>query len=185
VIRSIDSCRAAEYQKGVVVAERVSRESACVIAVVIILVVCPWAAPGAPPQVALAPGAKAGLPLPHELPLQDYERVLYKFLFTRAYATAPYSWTQDKKIRDTGPFIAGDYHGTHAAVRIYYSPEVMNWLSSGRKGEIADGGMIIKEMFYPPAALYYEPAFGEPPLKDPNTRASLFDSLMYAWTVMV
>src|SRR5262249_4055586 len=67
----------------------------------------------------------------------------------------------------------------------YYSPEVMNWLKRGRKGEVADGGMIIKEMFYPPAALYYEPAFGAPLLKDPTTRASLLDSLMFGWTVMV
>jgi hypothetical protein len=61
----------------------------------------------------------------------------------------------------------------------------MNWLSGGRKGEVADGGMIIKEMFYPPVALYYEPTFREPQLKDPKTRASLFDSLMLGWTVMV
>ena len=67
-------------------------------------------------------GAKAGLPLPHELPLQDYERVLYKFLFTRAYAAAPCSWTQDKEIRDTGPFIGGEYHGTHPAVRVSTRP---------------------------------------------------------------
>ena len=44
----------------------------------------------------------------------------------------------------------------------------MTWLDGGRKGEIADGGMIVKEMFYPPAALYYEPTFGEPLLKDPE-----------------
>jgi hypothetical protein len=90
------------------------------------------------------------LPLPSELPLQFYERALYKFLFTRAYAAPPYSWTQDKAVRDTGPFLGGEYHGTHPAVRVYYSPEVMSWLDGGRKGEIADGGMIIKEMFYPP-----------------------------------
>jgi mono/diheme cytochrome c family protein/cytochrome c553 len=167
------------------VARSVSRETVCGIAAVVLLVACPWAAPGAPLQGAHAGGARAGLPLPHALPLQDYERVLYKFLFTRAYTTAPYSWTRDKDIRDTGPFIAGDYHGTHPAVRIYYSPEAMNWLSGGRKGEIADGGMIIKEMFYPPAALYYEPTFGVPELQVPKTRASLLDILMFAWTVMV
>src|SRR5205807_1865425 len=49
----------------------------------------------------------------------------------------------------------------------------------------ADGGMIIKEMFWPPAALYYEPTFGAPELKDPITRFSLLDSLMFGWTVMV
>ena len=142
----------------------------CGIAAVVLLVACPWDAAGAPPQGAHPGGAKAGLPLPHELPLQDYERVLYKFLFTRAYAVAPYSWAQDKEVRDTGPFIGGEYHGTHPAVRVFYSPEVMTWLDGGREGEIADGGMIVKEMFYPPAALYYEPTFGEPQLKDPKLR---------------
>ena len=88
-------------------------------------------------------------------------------------------------IRDTGPFIRGEYHGSHPAVRIYYSPEVMNWLKGGYKGEITDGGMIIKEMFYPPAALYFEPTFGKPALKDPATRALMLDRLMFAWTVMV
>jgi hypothetical protein len=101
------------------VAGSVSREAACWIAAVIILVACPWAAPAAPPERTGHGGAKAGLPLPHELPLEDYERVLYKFLFTRAYAAAPYSWIRDKEIRDTGPFIAGDHHGTHPAVRVY------------------------------------------------------------------
>ena len=77
------------------------------------------------------------------------------------------------------------YYGTHPAVRIYYSPEVMDWLNSGRQGDVADGGMIIKEMFPPPAALYVDPVIGDPPPKDPTTGASPLDGLISAWTVMV
>ncbi|HEY2469246.1 MAG TPA: hypothetical protein VGI45_15600, partial [Terracidiphilus sp.] len=44
----------------------------------------------------------------------------------------------------------------HPAVHIYYSPEVSNWLVNGRKGEIPDGAVIIKEQFSPiPAARYH------------------------------
>jgi cytochrome c553 len=147
----------------------------------LLLTAAPGSAPGEQPGGTEQAGAKSVLKLPHELPLRDYEKALYAFLFKRDYA----AWTHDKEIRDTGPFIGGAYHGTHPAVRIYYSPEVISWLNGGRKGEIADGGMIIKEMFYPPAALYYEPTFGQPPLKDPAARAAMFDRLMFAWTVMV
>jgi mono/diheme cytochrome c family protein len=167
------------------VARTASGGAACWIRAGVLLVVCPWAAPAAPPEGHGPGGARSGLPLPHELPLEDYERVLYRFLFTRAYAAPPYSWDHDKAVRDTGPFIGGEYHGSHPAVRVYYSPEVMKWLKGDRKGEVADGGMIVKEMFYPPAALYYEPTFGEPSLVDPSARAALLDSLMFAWTVMV
>src|SRR5262249_18988511 len=34
----------------------------------------------------------------------------------------------------------------HPAVRIYYSPEMIDWLCGGRQGEIPNGAMIIKEM---------------------------------------
>ena len=125
------------------------------------------------------------MPLPSSSPLNDYERYLYKFLFKRAYAASPYSWTHDKEIRDTGPFVGGMYYGTHPAVRVYYSPEVMSWLNGGRQGEIADGGMIVKEMFPSPAALYVDPVVGTPPPKDPTTGASPPDGLITAWTVMV
>ncbi len=68
------------------------------------------ATPAAPPQGPSQEGAPSGLPLPHDLPLDDHERVLYRFLFKRTYASSPYSWVQDKEIRDTGPFIGGLYY---------------------------------------------------------------------------
>ncbi|HXW13483.1 MAG TPA: cytochrome P460 family protein, partial [Terriglobia bacterium] len=45
-------------------------------------------------------------------------------------------------------------YGTHPAVRIYYSPEVMTWLRRGREGSIADGAVILKEQYSPPAVQY-------------------------------
>ncbi|HEX3465617.1 MAG TPA: hypothetical protein VHS78_16325 [Candidatus Elarobacter sp.] len=63
-------------------------------------------------------------------------------------------WCVDKYVRDTGPYVNHTYFGTHPAVRIYYSPEVMTWLRNGRRGVPADGAVIIKEQYDPPAAAY-------------------------------
>jgi len=63
-------------------------------------------------------------------------------------------WCVDKYVRDTGPYVHGQYYGTHPAVRIYYSPEAMAWLRGGRRGVPADGAVIIKEQYPAPAAMY-------------------------------
>ena len=94
----------------------------------------------------------SGLPLPSALPSKLYEEKLYTFIGSRKYVDL--GWTKDKTIRDTGPFQNGVYYGTHPAVRVYYSPEVITWLKSERVGVLPDGAMIIKEMFQPPAARY-------------------------------
>ena len=52
--------------------------------------------------------------------------------------------------RMTGPYVGvigkGEFYGVHStAVRIYYSPEVIDCLCADRSGEIPDGAMIIKE----------------------------------------
>src|SRR6202163_3023699 len=65
-------------------------------------------------------------------------------------------WCVDKYVRDTGPYVHGQYYGTHAAVRIYYSPEMMTWLRNGRHGVPADGAVIITEQFNPTRAARYE-----------------------------
>ena len=131
----------------------------------------------------------ATLPLPHSLPLQDYEQSLYAFLLQREYRSL--GWCIDKGVRDTGPYIEGISYGTHPAVRIYYSPEVMEWLVSGRTGDIPDGAMIVKEMFAPPAARYHERKTSieaqEP--QDAEKAATIYqtslDAALEAWTVMV
>jgi len=99
----------------------------------------------------------ADLPPPTSLSPEDYEVRLHDFLNARTYATL--GWCVDKPmadnfVRDTGPFIDGTYYGTHPAVRVYYSPEAMEWITGDREAPIKDGAIIVKEMFPPPAARY-------------------------------
>ena len=84
--------------------------------------------------------------------LGAYETEILTWLQGNEYAKL--GWCVDKGVRDTGPWINGTYFGTHKAVRIYYSPGVMTWLTGGRTGTIPDGAMIIKEQWNGPAARY-------------------------------
>jgi Cytochrome P460 len=95
------------------------------------------------------------LPLPSQLKqaaFQNYDVTVYDFLNCETYRKL--GWARDKAVRDTGPFINNVYYGTHPAVRIFYSPQIITWLKGGKKGNIPDGAMIIKEHFKPPAARY-------------------------------
>lgn len=99
-------------------------------------------------------------PLPEELqnppPLADldaknaFDLAFEAFLRERAYAQEPHNWVSDHNWRLTGPYVgmigSGSSYGTHPAVKIYYSPEVVEWLCGGRTGDIPDGAAIIKEM---------------------------------------
>ena len=129
----------------------------------------------APPASLLHPGPldgkRASLPLPHTMSSPEYQKLLYKFLADREYEKL--GWTRDKYVRDTGPYIDKSYYGTHNAVRIFYSPEVMTWLAGGRKGSIPDGAIIVKEMFAPPAARY------------DSLSSAAIDTLVSGWAVMV
>ena len=127
-------------------------------------------------------GLPANLKLPSSMPIQDYEKLLYPWLMKRQYQKL--GWRKDKTVRDTGPYINTVYYGTHPAVRIYYSPEVIVWLENGRKGELPDGSMIIKEMFTPPAA-FYEDMKNNPAYKKQRDYDKFIDSMVTAWTVMV
>ncbi|HEV7427745.1 MAG TPA: hypothetical protein VGQ46_15390 [Thermoanaerobaculia bacterium] len=55
-----------------------------------------------------------------------FETALHPFLAAACYDKL--GWTHDAFIRDTGPYILGDYYGTHPAVRIWYSPEGSKWM---------------------------------------------------------
>ncbi len=66
------------------------------------------------------------LPLPCTMPLADYEKILYQWINNREYTKL--GWVRDEYVRDTGPFILGANYGTHPAVRIYYSSEVITWV---------------------------------------------------------
>ncbi len=128
----------------------------------------------------------SGLPQPSSLRLQDYEKQLFSWLVERKYN----KWTADERVRDTGPFVDGESYGVHPAVRIYYSPEVIDWVENGRQGEIADGAIIVKEMFTPPAAIYEEIYRGlNSQYKDPKQLKAAYDemlkSVLSGWTVMV
>ena len=103
-----------------------------------------------------ANGDESGLPLPSSfLParLPEFQAQLRSFLSSGKYRTL--KWCEDKKLRDTGPFVKGTSYGVHPTVKIYYSPAVINWLVRPENGQpIPDGAMIVKEQYSPPAARY-------------------------------
>jgi hypothetical protein len=94
------------------------------------------------------------LPLPTAMTPNDFHDRLLAFLQATEYVTL--GWCTDKGVRDTGPYVNGTYLGTHPAVRIYYSPAVMTWLTGGRTATLPDGAMIVKEMYSPGPAARYE-----------------------------
>lgn len=66
-------------------------------------------------------------------------------------------WAADQEWRFTGPVVGqienqhitgnSKSYGVHPAVRIYYSPKMVDWLCDGRPEEgVPDGAIIIKEM---------------------------------------
>ena len=116
-------------------------------------------------------GKPSPLPLPRSLSIAEYEKQLFEFLNRREYKAL--GWINDKRVRDTGPYLNGKYYGTHPAVSIYYSPEIVHWLVDGKRDAIPDGTMIIKEQYEPPAARYEG-------LDDDELFAHLS-----SWTVMV
>jgi hypothetical protein len=76
------------------------------------------------------------------------QEVLQPFLRNREYVAL--GWKHDVQWRFTGPYLGtignGKSFGTHPAVRVYYSPKVIDWLCGGRVGSLPDGAMIVKEM---------------------------------------
>lgn len=89
------------------------------------------------------------LPNPSALGAKQFDKLLYSFLEKGCYK----AWVRDSQIRNSGPFVNGKSLGTHSAVKIYYSPEVWDWLKvRNRQGQIPDGAMIVKEMFPSPAS---------------------------------
>jgi hypothetical protein len=100
-----------------------------------------------------------GQPLPDDLrdppPPADYDAWqaynlrLETFLTSQEYVRL--GWVSDERWRFSGPSVVedGSYshnYGPHFPLRVYYSPEVVDWLCNGREGEIPDGAMIMKAM---------------------------------------
>ena len=133
----------------------------------------------ADPALPCTMKAESGLPLPSSFSKNNdpaaFQNVLSDFL--RSYKYEKLDWCVDKKVRDTGPFINGSYYGTHPVVRIWYSPNFAKWVLGGRKGDVPDGAMIIKEQFDTPPAGQY----------DGWTNAQLHQYFNdhYDWTVMI
>jgi hypothetical protein len=116
---------------------------------------------GARAQAGSAPCPKA-LPVPQQLHLPahmpagepvEFEKQILAYLNTMQYREL--GWCRDKWVRDTGPLMNGVSAIVHPPVHIYYSPEVSRWLLNGRKGDIPDGAVIIKEQFMPGPAEQY------------------------------
>ena len=122
---------------------------------------------------------------PSRLPLNEYEAVFSQYLEAMCHRDLAGGWKVDKRVRDTGPWIGtyqngkwtGQYHGTHAPVLVWYSPEMYAWMKANRPEPVQvaapgtapvtappvpmppavtppvpDGAIIVKEMYTPPAA---------------------------------
>ncbi|MEP7217284.1 MAG: hypothetical protein ABI876_00125 [Bacteroidota bacterium] len=98
-----------------------------------------------------ADGCGFPLPLPSTIGVECFEARLDSFLNRGCYL----NWMHDREIRATGPFINGLSYGTHPAVKVYYSPEMWEWMINGRRGDIPDGAMVIKEQYPTPARSSY------------------------------
>jgi hypothetical protein len=159
---------------------RVIRDTAAVAVVAVLASAPAWAEElcAAATGTALLPESQAACDAlwedvrdPSALPLNEYEAKLGEFFEKFCHRGA--GWARDKHLRDTGPYTqhiadgkwVGQYHGTHAPVVIYYSPDFMEWLRDNRPldadGEpvtpketypIPDGALVAKEMFPAPAA---------------------------------
>ncbi len=114
------------------------------------------------------------------------------------YRAAPYEWLHDARWRLTGDYEGcppdGVDHGPHPAVRIYYSPEVIDWMCEYRRGEderpgaeaLPAGAMIIKEMISPEAvALVRKPGTDTLWIGPPAAGGAAYDDAFDSWTVMI
>ena len=128
--------------------------------------------PQLPADKALCRSLEREVRQPSALPLDRYEEKLGTYVRNFCHRDPASGWKVDKRIRDTGPYIAaftnGDWSGrafgTHPAVLVWYSPEMYAWLKANRQEQqdrqarrtaeapVPDGAIIIKEMYSPPAA---------------------------------
>lgn len=97
---------------------------------------------------AAAAAVPAALRLPAVVPPGEpvaIEARMLAYLRSREYRKL--GWCVDKAVRDTGPYLNRMMYGTHAVVRIYYSPDMIDWLTNGRHGVPRDGAVMIKEQY--------------------------------------
>lgn len=125
--------------------------------------------PQVPTNSALCTALDPVVRHPSALSLEQYEAKLGQYLANFCHRDLAKGWRVDKRIRNTGPYIAtylngkwsGASFGTHPPVLIWYSPEMYRWLQANRpqmgpvpvhEAPVPDGAMIIKEMYPAPAA---------------------------------
>ena len=110
-----------------------------------------------------------------QIQLDRFEKIVGDWMGGYCYRRATdqrYDWPHDRTARDTGPFITtfangkfnGQSYGTHAVARVWYSPEMFEWMRVNRPAiesqapknppPIPDGAIMVKEMWPAPAALY-------------------------------
>jgi hypothetical protein len=128
-----------------------------------------------------------------------YAQRVLDFLRGLEYRKGAYSWLHDANWRLTGSYQGcppcGSNTGPHPAVRIYYSPEVIDWMCSARTGKeqspgappIPDGAVIIKEMI----SVDRTELARVPGSKDlwiaprPGKPADWYDQTFDSWTIMI
>jgi hypothetical protein len=132
---------------------------------------------GLPPPAAL----QIPPPLANLLAKDVFDLAFQRFLRSRVYETV-LGWTHDLNWRLTGPYVgtigSGLSFGVHPAVRVYYSPEMIDWLCSDRTTTIPDGATIIKEMHPIDASLGIT-------LDANNCMSIQADVSPSSWTVMI
>lgn len=127
------------------------------------------------------PAALRSPPPLEQLVLKNaYDLGMQEFAETQRYVDL--GWQRDATWRFTGPYVGeigdGENYGTHLAIRIAYSPEVIEWLCNGQQGELPDGAAIVKEMAEITPALDVE-------LDDEGCMVIPGDPTPTVWTIMV
>lgn len=142
-------------------------------------------------QAVPGPGEGAAVSDAYALRVATWLRAL-------SYRQAPYNWLHDARWRLTGDYEGcppdGHDKGPHPAVRIYYSPEVVDWMCAARRGEdqlpdsddLPAGSMIIKEMISPAAVnLKRKPGSDELWIAPPADGQEPYDDAFSSWTIMI
>lgn len=110
-----------------------------------------------------------------QIQLHDFEKLVGDWMGGYCYRQASagaYDWPHDATARDTGPFVStfadgkfsGKSLGSHVVARVWYSPEMHDWMRVNRPANeedapadpapIPEGAIMVKEMWPAPASLY-------------------------------
>lgn len=140
-----------------------------------------WCADNAPYGLVLPEGLRTPPPLSDLTAKNLYDTRMEAFLRAKTYEDE-LNWSRDKRWRLTGPYVgdigSGGSYGTHPAVKIFYSPEVVDWMCGDRTTDIPDGAMIIKSMHSINSGLGIE-------LEDDACMDITEDPEPGSWTVMI